>query len=217
MDTMTRFLRIAATASLALIATSANAGTTFSENTWEPCGSAEGALSKGLFIANVSYSYSGGTTASISIVLNNTTLLANGGYITGIAVNEATGATGLSFVSCTNANFVAISAVSAPPFGTFTAGGALGANWTGGGSPTGGIAAGSSATFAFTLTGSSALLMGLNADTLFGPNGAGNAMAVRFRGGVDGWSDKVLGCATPAPGAVALLGVVGLLSSRRRR
>jgi MYXO-CTERM domain-containing protein len=43
------------------------------------------------------------------------------------------------------------------------------------------------------------------------------AMVVRFRGGVGGWSDKVLGCAQPAPGAVALLGVAGMFGGRRRR
>jgi MYXO-CTERM domain-containing protein len=60
-------------------------------------------------------------------------------------------------------------------------------------------------------------LAAMSAEYVFGPNSDGNAMAVRFRGGVGDWSDKVLGCATPAPGAVALLGVVGLLSARRRR
>jgi hypothetical protein len=43
------------------------------------------------------------------------------------------------------------------------------------------------------------------------------ALVVRFRGGEGGWSDKVLGCAAPAPGAVALLGVVGMFGARRRR
>jgi hypothetical protein len=43
------------------------------------------------------------------------------------------------------------------------------------------------------------------------------ALVVRFRGGVGDWSDKVLGCAAPAPGAVALLGVVGMFGARRRR
>ena len=216
MELFERYSRIFAVTAIALAATSAHA--VVSTDTWIPCGSSEGVNSKGLFSAMVTYSYSSGSTASVSIVLNNTTLLANGGYITGLALNEAAGTTGISFVSCSNANFLAMSAVSAPPFGTFTAGGALGANWIGGGSPTGGIAAGSSATFNFSITGSSAVLAALTAEFAFGPNADGNAMAVRFRGGAgDGWSDKVLGCGTPAPGAVALLGVVGLLSSRRRR
>ena len=211
-----RYSRIATVTVIALAAASAHADV--STDTWIPCGSSEGVNSKGLFSALVTYSYSSGSTASVSIVLNNTTLLANGGYITGLALNKAAGTTGMSFVSCSNANFLAMSAVSAPPFGTFTAGGALGANWIGGGSPTGGIAAGSSATFNFSITGSSAVLAAINASSVFGPNINGNAMAVRFRGGVgDDWSDKVLGCTAPAPGAVALLGVVGLLGSRRRR
>jgi hypothetical protein len=46
--------------------------------------------------------------------------------------------------------------------------------------------------------------------------GEGYAMAVRFRGGIGGWSDKVVGCAQPAPGAVAMLAAAGLVGSRRR-
>jgi MYXO-CTERM domain-containing protein len=216
MELFDRYSRIATVTAMAFAAATAHAGV--STDTWIPCGSSEGVNSKGLFSALVTYSYSSGSTASVSIVLNNTTLLANGGYITGLALNKAAGTTGMSFVSCSNANFLAMSAVSAPPFGTFTAGGALGANWIGGGSPTGGIAAGSSATFNFSITGSSVVLAALTAEFAFGPNADGNAMAVRFRGGAgDDWSDKVLGCGTPAPGALALLGVVGLLSARRRR
>jgi MYXO-CTERM domain-containing protein len=216
MELFARYSRIAAIAAIALASTSAHA--VVSVDPWIPCGSSEGPNSKGLFFAMVTYSYFGGSTASVSIALNNTTLLANGGYITGLAVNQAAGTTGMSFVSCSNSNFLAVSAVSAPPFGTFTAGGALGANWLSGGPVANGIAAGSSATFNFSITGSSAVLAALTAEVVFGPNSDGNAMAVRFRGGAgDDWSDKVLGCGTPAPGAVALLGVVGLLSSRRRR
>ena len=74
---------------------------------------------------------------------------------------------------------------------------------------------GASQTFTFTVSGSASALAALNAETALRQDGYG--MVVRFRGGVGGWSDKVVGCALPAPGALALLGVAGVLPSRRRR
>lgn len=210
-----RISGVAAATAVLTVAAAVNAGVSTAD--WMPCGSSEGPDSKGLFFAVVTYSYTSGTTASVTVDLYNTTLPAYGGFITGLAVNKQAGVTGMSFASCTNSNFLAVSAFNAPPFGSFTAGGALGADWTGGGNPSDGIAIGSSALFTFNITGSSVVLAAMSAEDVFGPNAMGNAMAVRFRGGVGDWSDKVLGCATPAPGAVALLGVVGLLSSRRRR
>ena len=191
----------------AAAAGSAFAGTSTTAN-YVPCGSSEGANSKGIFTSLVTYTYSGsGTSANVSVFLTNTTLLANGGFITGLAVNPDPGATGLVFNSCTNAAFIDCgSPVSA----------ALGGNWLGGGSPNAGIAIGASATFNFTISGSAALLGAMTAEDVFNEEDD-RALVVRFRGGEGGWSDKVLGCAAPAPGAVALLGVVGMFGARRRR
>ena len=201
----------------AAAAGSAFAGTSTTAN-YVPCGSSEGANSKGIFTSLVTYTYSGsGTSANVSVLLTNTTLLANGGFITGLAVNPDPGATGLVFNSCTNAAFIDCgSPVSAAPFGNFVAGAALGGNWLGGGSPNAGIAIGASATFNFTISGSAALLGAMTAEDVFDEEND-RALVVRFRGGVGGWSDKVLGCAAPAPGAVALLGVAGMFGGRRRR
>ena len=201
----------------AVAAGSAFAGTSTTAN-YVPCGSSEGANSKGIFTSLVTYTYSGsGTTASVSVLLTNTTLLANGGFITGLAVTPDPAATGLVFNSCTNAAFLNCgSPVSAAPFGNFVAGAALGGNWLGGGSPNAGIAIGASATFNFTISGSAALLGAMTAEDVFNEEDD-RALVVRFRGGVGDWSDKVLGCAAPAPGAVALLGVVGMFGARRRR
>ena len=201
----------------AVAAGSAFAGTGSTAN-YVPCGSSEGANSKGIFTSLVTYTYSGsGTSASVSVLLTNTTLLANGGFITGLAVNPDPAATGLVFNSCTNAAFLNCgSPVSAAPFGNFVAGAALGGNWLGGGSPNAGIAIGASATFNFTISGSAALLGTMTAADVFNDEND-RALIVRFRGGEGGWSDKVLGCAAPAPGAVALLGVVGMFGARRRR
>jgi hypothetical protein len=201
----------------AVAAGSAFAGTSTTAN-YVPCGSSEGSNSKGIFTSLVTYTYSGsGTSASVSVLLTNTTLLANGGFITGLAVNPDPGATGLVFTSCTNAAFIDCgSPVTASPFGNFVAGAALGGNWLGGGSPNAGIAVGASATFTFTISGSAALLGAMTAEDVFNEEDD-RALVVRFRGGVGGWSDKVLGCAAPAPGAVALLGVAGMFGGRRRR
>lgn len=181
---------------------------------YAPCSSTEGIAS---FLAHLTYAYSGGSAASISIQLDNDTSLVLGGYITAVAVNPAPGAAGISFTSCSNPNFGGLGGpVSAPPFGSFAAGASTGASWTGGGSPGGGIAAGSTALFVFSLTGSASYLASLTAEDVL--DSAGGAIAVRFRGGaVNDWSDKVLGCALPAPGAVSLLGVVRLLGAQRRR
>lgn len=201
----------------AVAAGSAFAGTSTTAN-YVPCGSSEGSNSKGIFTSLVTYTYSGsGTSASVSVLLTNTTLLANGGFITGLAVNPDPGATGLVFNSCTNAAFIDCgSPVTASPFGNFVAGAALGGDWLGGGSPNAGIAVGSAATFTFTISGSAALLGAMTAEDVFNEEDD-RALVVRFRGGVGGWSDKVLGCAAPAPGAVALLGVAGMFGGRRRR
>ena len=95
------------------------------------------------------------------------------------------------------------------PFGQFDAGAALGANWSGGGSPLFGLAVGESGLFEFTITAT-------DADLLSTANfyGAGDEFAVRFRGLDNGGSDKLV---TPAPGtgALALLGL-GLATRRRR-
>ena len=217
MNSASRSRILLASALTAVVAASSYAGTS-STDQYVPCGSSEGANTKGIFDALVTFSYSGsGTSASVSVLLTNTTLLANGGFITGLAVNPDPAATGLVFNSCTNAAFLNCgSPVSAAPFGNFVAGAALGGDWLGGGSPNAGIAIGASATFNFTISGSAALLGAMTAADVFNDEND-RALVVRFRGGEGGWSDKVLGCAAPAPGAVALLGVAGMFGGRRRR
>ena len=193
---------------------SATASASVSVHNYEPCGSTDGF---GSFLATVTYTYTSGTTAGVSVVLNNnTTPVSSGGYITGLLLNV--NATGISFVSCTNANFMNTGPASGAPYGSFMSGAALGGNWLGGGNPNDGIAIGSSATFTFSMSGTAAALSAISAADVFAIPG-GNGMAVRFKGGTDpkDWSDKVLGCPAPAPGAAALIGLAGLVSSRRRR
>lgn len=206
------------TVACALVASVACAGTasaSFSTASYAPCGSTEGL---GSFHASLAYSYEGGTSATISITLTNNTEMVLGGYITALAINHSSTASGLAFVSGTSAAFTNIaSPVSAPPYGMFAAGAGLNGSFSGSGSPSGGIAVGGAEIFTFTLTGSAEALAALDAETVLAP-GEGYSMVVRFRGGaIDDWSDKVVGCALPAPGALALLGAMGLVSKRRRR
>lgn len=200
----------AAAAALAIQAAAQAAVTTAK---YAPCESTEGF---GDFLATVTYTYMGGTSASLSIQLDNTTLPALGGYITAIALNPGTGVTAMAFVSCTSANFAGLSGpVSTPPFGPFMTGASTSGTWLGGGNPSDGIGVGMSETFVFSMTGSAAALGALDAETVLA---AGcDAMAVRFRGGaVDDWSDNVLGQALPAPGAIAVVGLAALGRRRRR-
>lgn len=208
------FWRAVACAVLASGICAGPASASFSTATYMPCGSEEGF---GSFQADLTYSYTSGTSATISITLTNTTMMSLGGYITALAINPNGVATGLLFVSSTNAAFTSIaSPISAPPYGQFVAGAGLGGQFLGSGNASSGIAVGGSETFTFSVTGSEATLAALDAETVLSQDGY--QMIVRFRGGaVDDWSDKVIGCALPAPGALALLGTAGLVSRRRRR
>jgi hypothetical protein len=192
-----------------------SASASMSTASFAPCASTEGL---GSFHADLAYSYYGGTSATIAITLTNNTDMSLGGYITALALNPSGMSGSLAFVSSTNALFTAIaSPVSAPPYGMFAAGAGLGGQFLGIGDPSAGIAVGGSEIFTFTLTGSAAALAALDAETVLASS-PGYGMVVRFRGGaVDDWSDKVVGCALPAPGALALLGAMGLVTKRRRR
>lgn len=207
------FWRALACALLASAMCAGPASASFSTATYVPCCSTEDI---GSFQAELTYSYTGGTSATISITISNDVDPSLGGYITALALSPNGTASGLAFVSSSSAAFQNIPApVSAPPYGTFAAGAGLNGSFLGGGSPSGGIAVGSSATFTFTMSGSATALSALDAETALNQTGFG--MIVRFRGGQGGWSDKVVGCALPAPGALALLGAVGMLNPRRRR
>lgn len=157
------------------------------------------------------YSFDSGSSGTLSITISNTSDASLGGYLTGFVFNilssDALASATLS--SASNVSFLNTGTENAAPFGIFDAGAALGANWTGGGTPSFGLGIGQSGTFEFLVSASDANL--LTAQSFVGD---GSDFAVRFRGLDNGGSDKLL---APAPGtsAIALLGL-GLAARRRR-
>jgi hypothetical protein len=183
----------------------------------------------GHFTGSIDYVYTGGTSATFTVVLNNTT--APGGHdLTGFLFNNPGGKlTSVTESSFGNSNFqlVGLGSPAGQPWGTFGFGAALGGDWAGGGNPNKGIAPGSGGTFTFILHGTAANLSSLDTmsfvDALSSGGGGGKEfMAVRFRGGVN--SDKEPGMLSPAPepSSLVLFGLSGVglagafLFARRR-
>ncbi|MBX3380164.1 MAG: hypothetical protein KF805_08705 [Phycisphaeraceae bacterium] len=170
----------------------------------------------GLFTGSLNYTFQSGTTGLLQVTLTNTSPVAGGGFLTGFVFNIASADSQASatLTSASNSAFKNAPSQNAAPFGTFKAGAALGANWSGGGSPNGGIAVGSTANFTFTVSASDASAL---TSSSFAAASGGDDFAVRFKGFANGGSDKVLGAMVPAPGGAAALAFAGLLVARRRR
>lgn len=173
------------------------------------------------FTGSLEYSYAGGTSGTLVVTLNNTSAASVGGYLTGFVFNIASMDSGASatLTSGTNTDFKNTGEEKAAPFGTFDAGAALGAKWTGGGTPSDGLMYGSGGTFTFSVSAGDAASL-TSVDFL----GDGNDFAVRFKGLANGGSDKILGNeihVVPLPsGMLAGAGLLGLslgVRSMRRR
>lgn len=174
----------------------------------------------GLFEGTIEYApdINSNTQGILTINLLNTTPPDVGGFITGFVFNIGSGdsqATA-SLVSATHP-FDGVTTHTAPPFGmSFDAGAALGGDWSGGGNPNLGIAVGDTGEFVFNIFASDANDL-TAASFISGPYD--HNFVVRFRGMSSGGSDKVPGAPinmVPAPGAMAMLLVAGILTSRRR-
>ena len=172
----------------------------------------------GFYSGTITWSYLGSGAGTVAFTLENESPSANGGYLTGIAFNVASGLS-LTYASGL-AGWSGISGVSASPFPDFDYGAAIGGDWLGGGLADQGIAVDDVGTLVFSVTGADALLSGLSASA-FLDGSSGYAFAARFRGFEDGGSDKVLGdpptVPTPSAFAMAATGVLGSIIARRRR
>ncbi len=208
---MTRIHTITALAAALSMAAAANATTTTASYA-----GTNGIEGLGSFTAQVTYDYSGGSSAILTVFLTNTTSASTGGYVTALALTAA-GSSSVSFGSSTSAAFDGLSGpVAANPFGNFATGASTSSSWLGGGSPTSGISVGNSATFVFNLTGLASNLASVTADTVLQATG-NNGLVVRFRGMANGGSDKVIAYVVPAPAGLAVLGLLATPRARRRR
>lgn len=170
----------------------------------------------GSFAGTLGWTYLGGSSGQLTVQITNTSLPANGGYLTAFMFRASTTDSLLSssLITTSDSDFLNIPAgESAPPFpGTWNGGAGLGGDFLGGGSPVPGLGVGASGTFVFAIN--STFASSLSASSFL----AGEYdFVVRFRGFNNGGSDKTPGQLVPAPGAIALLGVAGVLGRRRRR
>jgi MYXO-CTERM domain-containing protein len=178
--------------------------------------SAASANGLGSFTGTLDYSFIGADMGSLTVSLTNTTNNAFGGFITGFLFNVGSddAGAGIDFISG-DFPFLEASGDGGPPFGSdFDGGAALGGNFTGGGSPNAGIGIGQTGSFTFTVTATDASSL-TAASFLEGPYT--HNFIVRLRGiDAGAGSDKVPAMIVPAPGALALLALGGMVSRRRR-
>lgn len=170
---------------------------------------------------SIEYTYTGGNSGQLIFSVTNTTDSSVGGFFTGLVFNIGSSDSGATATlsATSDADFRDTGVEAANPFGIFDAGAALKANWSGGGNPSKGIGAGLSAMFTFTILASDASSLSVM-DFL----GDGDDIAIRFRGLVNGQSDKLLieepplnivPLPAPALAGGAMLGLC--LASRRLR
>ena len=173
------------------------------------------------FSGTLGYTQTGVNTGSLVISITNTTS-GLGGMITGIAFNADAPVTSATLSSTTYSDFKGVSNVNAQPFGmSFLAGAAVGANWQGGGKPSGGIGEGGTGVFVFDILSANA--GSLTSSSFLGGSSDYNDV-VRYRGLDNGGSAKAPAILASTPGAVIpapaiagpMLGLC-LLGTRRRR
>ena len=174
----------------------------------------------GDFTGSLTYDFIVGDLGVLTVDLTNTSDPGNGGWLTGLIFNIASGDPDVAapYTGGTHPFEDAPGQNGAPYGNPFLGGAALGGNWLGGGFPGDGIAVGDSGSFSFDVFASDAgSLRALS--FLEGPYQFN--FLVRFRGFLDGNSEMVptgpTVPAVPAPGALALLGFAALAQRRRRR
>ena len=168
----------------------------------------------GDFTGWLTYDFIVGDLGVLTVDLTNTSDPGNGGWLTGFIFNIGSSDPDVAALYTGGTHpFEDAPGQNGEPYGNpFLGGAALGGNWLDGGFPGDGIAVGDSGSFSFDVVASDA--GSLQASSfLQGPYQFN--FIVRFRGFLDGNSDKVP--AVPAPSALALLGLGALAQRRRRR
>ncbi len=168
----------------------------------------------GNFTGWLTYDFIVGDLGVLTVDLTNTSDPGNGGWLTGFIFNIGSSDPDVAapYTGGTHP-FDDAPGQNGTPYGNpFLGGAALGGDWLGGGFPGDGVAVGDSGSFSFDVFASDAGSLRA-ASFLEGPYQFN--FIVRFRGFIDGNSDKVP--AVPAPGALALLGFAALAQRRRRR
>jgi hypothetical protein len=209
------FIAVAAAVFLGVAAGMATASEILVGNT----GNSSAMPNLGNFQAVLTYMDTSAASASLRIDLTNTSPPANGGFITAFVFNNpgnqiSTISQGTPF----GANFSVIGSATVPqtvngaPFGHFDFGASTGGSFEGGGNPARGFGVGATESFVFNFTGTGLNNLNENSfiNTLSGGTGAGQgdqSFAVRFRGFLNGGSDKVPGMRQgPEPASLVLFG-----------
>ncbi|MDB5310730.1 MAG: hypothetical protein JWO38_4932 [Gemmataceae bacterium] len=184
----------------------------------------QAASGPGYFTGKIEVDNISTTQAAIRITLSNTSPISNGGYITGFAFNLPGTITtasltstyipvaGQSFSLLGGPNFnnsiTNYDQIKGSPYGYFDIGAAVGSSLLGTGKVQAGLAVNQTGQFTFSLNSTSYNLDNISAQLLMdtlssNPQGGGSApFLVRFRGFLDGSSDKVVGgvvCPSPPP------------------
>ena len=167
------------------------------------------------FSGSVEYVHLGGDDGRLTIDLTNDSPVAVGGFLTGFLFRGASGdgPLGASLFSADPVAFLDTGAADAGSFGSFDGGAALNGHWQGGGDPSFGLGIGQSGQFVFDIDSANAALF---TSSSFIGSVDEPGMVMRFRGLEGGLSDKVP-VFVPAPSAMAVLGLGGLVATRRRR
>ena len=169
------------------------------------------------FQGTVQWSYTSGSTATVTLSLTNTSSVTSN--LAAFVMGRADSSMTFSQVSAPT-NFAQITGndLKATPFGNFDWGSSSTGSFNGGGN-TMGLAQGQSGTWVFSVSGTSAALASVSTPAVF--NGVNDwDFVVHIKGMTSGSStvsEKLTSTfAVPAPGVAALLGLAGLATRRRR-
>ena len=171
------------------------------------------------FQGTVQWSYTSGSTATVTLSLTNTSSVTSNlaAFVVGFADSSMT----FSQVSAPT-NFAQITGndLKATPFGNFDWGSASTGSFNGGGN-TMGLSKGQSGTWVFSVSDTSAALSAVSSPAVF--NGVNDwDFVVHIKGMTSGSSTvsekltSTFNVAVPAPGVAALVGLAALVTRRRR-